>query len=55
MYNQYSSEDQIERAAERMMYRLDSEYLHSDMSDWEYDLQVEEINTWVKLRLREIR
>ncbi len=57
MYNHYSSEDQIEREAERMMDQLDAAYMKadSDMSLDEYNHQVSEIELWVKLRLREIR
>jgi hypothetical protein len=57
MYNQYSSEDQIEREAERMMDQLDTAYMKadSDMSLDEYNHHVSEIELWTKLRLRELR
>lgn len=53
----YSSEDQIEREAERMMNRLDAVYMKedSDMSLDEYNHQVAEIELWTKLRYRELR
>lgn len=49
------TEMQIEREAERMMDALDKRFLNSDMTQKEYELQVEEINYWAKLRYREIR
>ena len=57
MYNQYSSEDQIEREAERMMDQLDTAYMKadSDMSLDEYNHHVSEIELWTKLRFRELR
>ncbi len=57
MSKHYTSEDAIEREAERMMDRLDATFFKegSDMSVEEYHYQVEEIELWVKLRLRELR
>jgi hypothetical protein len=57
MYDQYTSEDQIERDAERMMDQLDAAYMKpdSDMSLDEYNHHVSEIELWTKLRYREIR
>ncbi len=57
MYDQYTSEDQIEREAERMMDQLDAYYMKSDsdMSLDEYNHHVSEIELWVNLRYREIR
>jgi hypothetical protein len=57
MSKHYTSEDQIEREAERMMDQLDAAFLAegSDMTIEEYHYQAEEIELWVKLRLREIR
>lgn len=54
---EYTSENQIEREAERMMDQLDAYYLKedSDMSLDEYNHQVSEIELWVKLRYRELR
>lgn len=57
MIGQYTSEDQIEREAERMMDQLDAAYMKadSDMSLDEYNHRVSEIELWTKLRYRKIR
>lgn len=57
MTKHYTSENQIEREAERMMDQLDAAYMKSDsdMSLDEYNHHVSEIELWTKLRLREIR
>lgn len=51
----YSSEFEIQEEAERMQDRLDILYLGSDMTQEEYDLRVEEINQWERLRYRELK
>jgi hypothetical protein len=51
----YTSEFDIQVAAERMMDLLDIYYLQSDMTQEEYDLRVEEINQWEQLRYREMK
>lgn len=57
MSKHYTSEDQIERAAERMMDQLDAAFLAegSDMTIEEYHQHSDEIELWVKLRYRELR
>lgn len=42
----YSSEFEIQVAAERQQDILDNIYLKSNMSQEEYDQKVEEINQW---------
>lgn len=57
MSKHYTSEDQIERDAERMMDQLDAAFLAegSDMTIEEYHHHSDEIELWTKLRLRELR
>lgn len=55
MSRNYVTEFQIQEEAERMQDRLDILYLGSDMTQEEYDLRVEEINQWERLRYREMK
>lgn len=56
MSKHYTSDAQIEREAERMMDQLDAAFLAegSDMTIEEYHHHSDEIELWVKLRLREL-
>lgn len=54
-YTKLDTEDKIEREVERQMDKLDRLLMKNDIDMEEYDYQVEEINLWATLRLREIR
>ncbi len=51
----YETEEAIFREAERMMDRLDREYLKTKMSEEEYKLRCDDISYWEDLRLIELR
>ena len=55
MSKHYATEYQIQLQAEALMDALDHKYLNTAMTDWEYDLRVEEINKWEKARLKELK
>jgi hypothetical protein len=48
----YSTEDQIERYAERMMDRADRKYLAGDLTEEDYAAQIDEINAWVEQQMK---
>lgn len=53
--NKWDTEDKIEREVERLMDKLDRLLMKNEIDLDEYDHQVEEIDLWATLRLREIR
>lgn len=42
------TEDQIERAVERMIDKADKKFLSGEMTDTEYDMEISIINRWSK-------
>ena len=44
MQKQSFSEDQIERAIEREINRLDAKFMNGDISQAKYDLEISELN-----------
>jgi hypothetical protein len=49
-----SVEDQIERKVERMINRLDREFLsgRTTMSEWDYESRLRNIDAWAKVQLK---
>ena len=49
-----SREEQIERKVERMVNRLDREFLSGKfhMTEWEYERRLRLIDEWAKVQLR---
>lgn len=50
----YTTEDAVERAVERMVDRLDAEYMSGAIQEPEYVRKLDAINSWADANIREI-